>query len=160
MKRVAHFLRVEGPDGSPDLIAFCIEINKGRGEFKSIHRREFLADVFLNIQPNYMDLVAQFCFQLVNDGLNRCAAYSIGGLKFEQDRRACADHLLHQFGVVHEGRLARVQDDPRAEQRGCDHSEGKKIIPLRLVCQQNQAGNSRKGKAGHQPEITQEEHQH
>ena len=113
-ERVAYHLRIEYADCAPHFIALCVEENKGGGEFKIIHRREFLADRFLNIQADDMDRIAnadsviEFFFQLVNDGLNLCAGNSVGGLKFEKHGRASADHGLHTFGIVHERCLARM----------------------------------------------------
>ena len=71
-----------------------------------------------------LDLIAKFQFELVNDGLQRDAAYSVGGLEFEQDGLACADHGLHFFRILHEEGGARMQNSPGNYQAGDDHAEG------------------------------------
>jgi len=98
---VTHALGVKFSDHAPDFAALRIEVNKSGGEFKTIYRREFHADGFLNIEANEMDLIADFLFELVHDGLYRYAAYSVGRLEFEQDGFASPDHCLHFFGIIH-----------------------------------------------------------
>ncbi len=105
-------MRVEFTDGAPGFIAFCIEENKGWGEIEIVHGGKFHACLILNVQADDVDLAAKFCFELVNDGLNRCAANSIWRLEFKQNGRAFADHGLHLLGIFHKRGLARVQDAP------------------------------------------------
>ena len=88
-----------------------------------------------------MDLIAKFQFELVYDGLQRDAAYSVGGLEFEQDGFACADHGLDFFCVVHEQGGAWMQGCPGNDQTGDDHTEGEVIIPFWFVRQQNNPGD-------------------
>ena len=108
MNRVADFLRVEVADHTPDLIALCVEEDKGWSEIKVVHRGKLHAGLVLNVQANDVDLAAKFCFELVNDGLNCGAANSIWRLKFEEDGRARSDHRLHFFCIVHQRGLARM----------------------------------------------------
>lgn len=66
---IAHTLRVEIADHAPDFIAFCVEVNESGGEFKAVHGGKFHADLFLNIKANYEEIIADFLFELVHDGL-------------------------------------------------------------------------------------------
>jgi len=98
---IAHTLRVEIADHAPEFIAFCIEVNEGGGEFKAVQWSELHADLFLYVEANDEEIIADFLFELVHDGLYRYTAYSVGGLEFEQHGFAGADHCLHLFGIVH-----------------------------------------------------------
>jgi len=139
-------LRVEGADGAPDFIALRVEENESGSEFKTIHGGKFPADGFLNIQADEVnlfadaDLAIKFLFKLVNGGLNLGASNSIGGLKFKQDGRACADYGLHLSGVVHQRRLSWMQNDPGGNQRGDDDPKGEKVAPFWFVRQQHVTG--------------------
>jgi hypothetical protein len=88
-----------------------------------------------------MDLIAKFLFELVNDGLQRDATYSVGRLEFEQDGFAFADHGLDFFCVIHEQGRARMQDCPGNDQTSDNHTEGEVIVPFWLVRQQNDPGD-------------------
>ena len=77
-ERIAHFLRIEITDRTPEFIPLGIEEYEGGCKFKTVNRREFAADGFLDIQANKKDLVAKFRFELVHDGLNRSTCNSIG----------------------------------------------------------------------------------
>ena len=113
-ERVAHFLRVKCANGAPDFVALRVEENKRGRKFKTIHGCKLHADSFLDIQADKVDLFAnvdlaiKFLFKLVNGGLHLGACNSVGGLKFKQNGRACADHCLHRLGIVHERGLAWV----------------------------------------------------
>jgi hypothetical protein len=85
------------------------------------------------------DLIIKFLFKPVNGGLNLGACNSVGGLKFKQDGRACADHCPHRFGIVHQRRLAWMQNNPGGNQTCDDNSEGEVVVQFRLVCKQHQA---------------------
>lgn len=132
-------MRVESANVAPEFISLRIEEDEGRRKFKTIHRGKFHAGCFLNVQADDVDLTAKFFFELVNDGLNRGAANSIGRLKFQQNRRTRADHRSYFFGIVHEGRLARMQDAPGGKERRDDHSESKIVVPSWFVGQQDEA---------------------
>lgn len=108
-------MRIEVADHAPDFVAFCVEEDKSWGEIKLVHGGEFHTRLILNVQANKLDFFAKFCFELVNDGLNCCAANSIRRLEFEQHGRAITDHFLHFFGIFHERGLAGMQDRPRGE---------------------------------------------
>ena len=105
---------VKRADSAPDFVALRAEENKSGREFKTVHGGKFPADGFLNVQADDMDLFVdadlaiKFLFKPVNGGLNLGACNSVGGLKFKQDGRACADDCPHCFGIVHERRLARM----------------------------------------------------
>jgi hypothetical protein len=138
-------LRVEGADGAPDFIALRVEENKSWREFKTIHGDKFPANRFLNVQADKVnlfadaDLAIEFLFEPVDDRLNLGACNSEGGLKFEQDGRTCANEGLHLFGVVHQWRLAWMQNNPGGNQRSDDDAKGEKIAPFWLVRQQHVA---------------------
>ena len=87
-----------------------------------------------------MYLIAKFFFEPVNDRFYRGTANSIRRLKLEQNGRACPDHFLHHFGIVHERRLTRMHDDPGGEQACDDHAKGEEIIPFWVVREQYQPG--------------------
>lgn len=91
-----------------------------------------------------MNLIANFQFELVHDGLYRDAAYSVGGLEFEQDRLSRADHCLHFLCIVHEQGLARMQSHPCGDQGAHDHRECEIIVPARAVGQKDQPGDESK----------------
>lgn len=143
-------MRVETANGAPEFISLRVEENERGCEFEAVHRCEFHAHFLLDIKADDMDafadadFVIKFLFQLVNDGLNCGAANSIGRLKFKQDRRACADHCLHFFGIVHQRGLARMQDAPRGEQRNDDDAKRQVVVPFWLVCEQDEARHQRK----------------
>ncbi len=109
---------VERADGTPEFFALRVEEDKGGCELEAVHGGEFPADGFLNIQTDEVNpfadanAIIQFLFEPVNGGLNLGAGNSVGGLKFEQDGCASADQGLHIFGVVHQGGLNGVQDNP------------------------------------------------
>lgn len=129
-ERIAHFLRVEIADGAPDFVALRVEENEGGSGFKTIHGRKFAANGFLDVEANEEELISKFLFELVNDGLYGCAGNSVWRLEFEQDGFACADHIPHHFGIVHERGLARVHDEPGRDQPAEDHTECKVIRPF------------------------------
>jgi hypothetical protein len=140
-------LRVEFADLTPYFTALRVEEDEGGGEFKAIGRGQFPPGLLLNVQADDVDafsdadFVIEFCFERVDDGLNLGAGNSVGGLKLEQDGRARADHFLHRPRIVHEGRLARMQNDPGCDQAGGDHGEGKVIVPFGFVRKQDESGN-------------------
>jgi hypothetical protein len=134
-------LRVEFAGHAPDFVALRIEEDKGWGEFKTVYGAQFHACLILNVQADDVDLIAKFLFELVNDGLNRGAANSIGRLEFEQDRRACPNHGLHFFCIFHQRGLARVQDAPGGNQPQDDDAKGEVVIPFGFVGQQDEACN-------------------
>ncbi len=101
MDRVAHLCRIKFADGSPQFVALSVEKNECGRKFETVNRCEFAANGFLNVQSYEEDLILEFHFELVHDGLDRGASNSIGRLKFKQDGLARADHLLHLFGIVH-----------------------------------------------------------
>jgi len=121
---------------APDFITCGVKINKRGRIFKTVKRRQFAADVFLYIEADEMYLIAKFFFEPVNDGFYRGTANSIRRLELKQNGRACPDHFLHYFGIVHERRLTRMHDDPGGEQACDDHAEGEEIIPFWFACEQ------------------------
>jgi hypothetical protein len=68
-------LRVETADGAPEFVALRVEEDKGGREFKAVHRGEFPADGFLNVQADDVKRLAngravvQFLFEPVNGRL-------------------------------------------------------------------------------------------
>ncbi len=144
MDRVAHFLRVKVADGAPDFIALRVKKYKSGGEVEVVHGGEFHACLFLNVQANDVDLVAKFCLELVNDGLNGCAANSVGRLKFKQNGRACPNHRFDFLGVFHERGLARVQDAPCGEKPQNDNAKGEVVIPFGFICKQDETRHQTK----------------
>ena len=94
-------MRVEIAYCAPDLISVGVKIDECWGKLKAIYGRKFHADLFLDVEADDVDLITKFLFELVDDGLQRDAAYSVGGLEFEQDRFASPDHCLHFFGIIH-----------------------------------------------------------
>jgi hypothetical protein len=85
------------------------------------------------------DLAIKFVFKLVNGGLYLGAGNSEGGLKFEQDGCARADHCPHCFGIIHQRRLARMQNDPRGDQPDDDNPKGEVFVQFWFVRQQHVA---------------------
>ncbi len=134
-------MRVEVADGAPDFVALRIEEDKGWGEFKTVYGGKFHACLILNVQADDVDLIAKFLFELVNDGLNRGAANSIGRLEFKQNGCAFAYHGLHLLRIFHKWGLARVQDAPGGNQPQDDNAKGEVVIPFGFVGQQDEACN-------------------
>ena len=128
-------MRVKVADGAPDLIAFCIEKDKGWSEIEIVHGGKFHAGLVLNVQANDVYLVAKFCFELVNDGLNCGAANSIGRLEFKQNGRTLADHGFYFLGIFHEWGLARMEDAPCRNKPQNDNGKGEVVIPFWFVGQ-------------------------
>jgi hypothetical protein len=140
-------LRVELTDHAPEFVALGIEEYECRCEFKAVYWREFHACGFLNVQADDVQLTFGFFFELVNDGLYRGAANSIGGLEFEQDGCACADHGLHYFRIIHQRGLARVKDGPCRDQAGNDDAEGEVVFCLGFVGKQDHPCDKNEQKA-------------
>jgi hypothetical protein len=142
-ERVSYFLRVEFSDLTPDFIALSVEENKCWREFKIVNRRKFPANGFLNIYTNNMNWNAdsvstiKFFFKLVNGGLNFGASNSIWGLKFKKHGCASADHFLYLFCIVHERRLARMQNNPCREKASDNNAKGEVVVPFGVVCKQD-----------------------
>jgi len=69
VQAIAYTLRIEIADLSPTLGSVAVKVDKGWREFESISRRQFAADLFLNVQAYDQQSVSKFIFELVNDGL-------------------------------------------------------------------------------------------
>jgi hypothetical protein len=151
-------LRFETADRSPKLIAFGVEENKGGREFEPVQGREFLGDILLNVQTDDLNLITQFLFELVDDGLESGANNSIGGLEFEQDRYAIPDHGLHLPGVIHQGGLSRMQYDPGSDDEPHNQAEGEVIPPFWSAGEQDQPAHPRQQNGSDRPEVGHHEH--
>jgi hypothetical protein len=89
--------------------------------------------------PANADLAINFLFKLVNGGLNLGACNSEGRLKFKQDGCACADHCLDSPGIVHEWRLAWMENNPGCDKRSNDNPEGEVVAQFWFVRKQHEA---------------------
>lgn len=105
-------MRVKFANHAPDFVALCVKENKGGCEFEAVNGGKFFTDSLLNVQTDNVnwianaDLVIEFFFKPVNDGLYFGAGNSEWGLEFKKHGCARADHCLYAFGVVHKRRLA------------------------------------------------------
>jgi hypothetical protein len=142
-------LRIESPHFAPDFDPISIEIDKGRSEFKTIDRGQLTPDIFLDIEAYEKELVAKFIFELVHDGLYFGAANSVRGLEFQQNRLALPDHRLYRFGIVHQGSLGGVQQDPGHGQPHEHDAQGDIVTGLRFLPEQNK--NHQKHKSSGDP---------
>jgi hypothetical protein len=75
---VEYALWVEVADHAPDFIALGVEIDEGGGEFKTVYGGKFHAHSFLYVQADDENIIADFLFELVHDGLYGDTAYSVG----------------------------------------------------------------------------------
>lgn len=130
-------LGIESPHFAPDLDSISIEIDKGRSEFKTIDRGQLTPDIFLDIEADEKELVAKFIFELVHDGLYLGTANSVRGLEFQQNRPTLPDHGLNRFGIVHQGRLGGVQQEPGHGQPNEHDTQGDIVTGLRFLPEQN-----------------------
>lgn len=128
-------LYIEAADFAPQLVALRIEENECRRVFEVVNRLQLVTSFALNVDVDNVDFIAQFLFQPVHDGFCCGAVNSVGRLKFEQDRFATTDHLLDSFGVCHQGRLPRMQNNPGYHQAGHNRAERNEVPPFRLMCE-------------------------
>jgi len=108
-------LWVEAADLSPDLTALWVEEDKGWRKLDAKDRCQFVTDGFMDVDADDLDLVAQFLFQPIDDGLDLGANNSVGRLKFQQDGVAGADRRLNRYRVLQQRGLPGVQDEPGHE---------------------------------------------
>jgi len=80
---LSYLLRIEASYFTPDFFPVLVKVNEGGGELKTIDKGQFATDFFLDVETDEKNFVSKFVFELVHDGLNACAANSVGGLEFQ-----------------------------------------------------------------------------
>ena len=70
-------LRIETPHFTPEFITIPIEVNERGCKFKAVDRGQFSPDLLLYVQTDNKELVDEFIFELVHDGLDLSAGNSI-----------------------------------------------------------------------------------
>lgn len=60
-----------------------VKKDKCRRKHKIVHGSQFAPDLILNVEADNQNLISQFVFELVDDGLYLGAGNSIRGLEFQ-----------------------------------------------------------------------------
>ena len=126
---------------APEFLSLRVKENKSGRVLEAILCSQRVPGFALNIQPEYDQMVLVLGFDPIHDGFHRCAGKSVRRLELEQDGHSLSYARLDLGGVMAQGDLAWVEEDPPYKQSKHQYAKDQKLGPIWFPAKQDEPGD-------------------